>query len=349
MSTKRKMIDATTRHQIYLQRYAGTQAKQIIHFVNGLTATITQRLESTDNVFTKARYVKLIKSFKDYSESLTNGMKNGVVDNLKDLAIYEANFTKRIMDNSANTDIAGFETTVPTIAQLNAAAFTTVMDSSVPDLGLTGGLTVADALTNYGAKIAGGIIQIIRQGYAAGDTTKTISNSIQEYVGQKITTAQANAVARTITNYVSSSAKESFYQENDDLITGYQVVATLDDRTTLTCAALDGQVFDKDSFDAPPYHWNCRTTYIGVVDPKFNISNPGAARPSRGSSGAEEVQPGTTYNAWLRKQSDSFQNDVLGKERADMFRSGASVQSFVDHNYTPYTLDELKAMDDTHN
>jgi hypothetical protein len=504
-------------------------------------------------------------------------------------------------------------------------------------------MTVAKALDSYGAKIAGGIIQTIRQGYATGETTQSITKNIQDLVEQKITRAQAISVARTVVNHVSNSAKESFYKENDDLITGYQVVATLDDRTTLTCfldttqvinlgelenvfrcqysgeiitittasgkqlsgtpnhpiltpegflplgelnprehvvytatdeavkvfadqdismhanigqlfntvnepsrfdifrkcptqtdfygdgeffkgeidivsikgelrsdfharlhkriideclsfvhrrvylptvsffnkhfitrlpilqpsgfnsifkqntvqstfrqpqfnynftrscsvpvhfqgsdsarvalasldilhnsssfeqigdccngsailsseststgtslvfedniisvkrefknchvyslsssiglyiasgvivkncAALDGQVFDKDEFEYPPYHWNCRSTYIGVIDPKFGIFNPGAARPSKGSDGAEEVAAGTTYNSWLRKQSDEFQNDVLGVKRAELFRSGESVQSFVDHNYQPYTLDELKAKDSQHN
>lgn len=349
MSTRRKMIDATTRHQIFLQRYAGSQAKQILQFIKQLQAKLDGMLPNEDNLLTKARYTKMLSAFKDFASALTLNMKNGVITDLKSLAKYEAEFTKRIMDQASNTSVAGFETVVPTTKQLYAAAFSSVMDSSVPNSGLTGGLTVADALSNYGAKIAGGMTQIIRQGYATGATTKSISQAIEDYVGQGITKAQANSVARTVTNYVSSSAKSSFYEENDDLITGYQVVATLDDRTTLTCAALDGQVFDKDDFEAPPYHWNCRSTYIGVVDPKYGVSNPGAARPSKGSDGSEEVDPGTTYNAWLRKQSPEFQDNVLGKERADLFRAGASVQSFVDGNYTPYTMDELRAKDDEHN
>jgi SPP1 gp7 family putative phage head morphogenesis protein len=337
MSTRREMVDSTTRHQIYLQRYAGAQTKQILAFV--------QQLE--DNVLTKARYVKMLAGFKAFADSLTNYMVGGVISNLQDLAQYEADFTKRIIDQSANTDVAGFETVVPTVDQLNAAAFTSIMDTTV-GTGI-GSYTVQDALENYGAKLAGGIVQLIRQGYAVGDPTDKISSDIQDYVGEKITQSQATAVSRTITNYVANSAKDTFYEENDDLITGYQVVATLDDRTTLECAALDGEVFDKDNFESPPYHWNCRSTYIGVIDPQYSISNPGTSRPSRGEDGYEEVSAGTTYNAWLKTQSSEFQDSVLGKERGQMFRDGASVQSFVDHNYQPYTIDELKAMDDEHN
>lgn len=347
MSTRRKMVDATTRHQIFLQRYAGSQTKQILAFVIELQNKVDDLMPDTDNL-TKARYTKMLAAFNDYASALTSSMVDNVTADLTSLVKYEADFTDRIVNQSANTDAVGFETTVPTTAQLNAAAFTTVMDSSVPDLGLTGGLTVGDALSAYGSKIAGAMVKSIRQGYATGQTNDQISDSIQEIVGQKITTTQANAVARTVTNYVANSAKESFYSENDDLITGYQVVATLDDRTTLTCAALDGQVFDKDDFDAPPYHWNCRTTYIGVIDKQYSVSSPDAVRPSKGDDGPEEVAAQTTYNSWLRQQSDEFINEVLGPERGQMFIDGASVQSFVDHNYTPYTVDELKAKDDEH-
>jgi SPP1 gp7 family putative phage head morphogenesis protein len=347
MSTRRAMVDATTRHQIFLQRYAGSKTKQLIAFVKKLELKAKYLMPDDATPLTKARYVKMVSAFQDYSAALKNSTVTKVMADLKSLTRYEADFTKRIIDQSANTDAVGFETVVPTPAQLDAAAFSDVMGSNI-GTGIEGGLTVADALDTYGSKIAGSIIQNIRQGYATGQTNREISQSIQDLVGEAITRSQANAVARTVTNFVANAAKESFYTENDDLITGFQVVATLDSRTTLECASLDGQVFDKEDFEAPPYHWNCRTTYIGVIDPQYSVSSSDAVRPSKGSDGTEEVAASTTYNSWLREQSDEFQNEVLGKERADMFRGGASVQSFVDHNYQPYTIDELKAKDAEH-
>jgi SPP1 gp7 family putative phage head morphogenesis protein len=339
------MINATTRHQIFLQRYAGTQTKQLLAFIYNLQHKIDNLMPGTE--LNKVRYVKMLTAFKEYADALTKSMVNGVTKDLKELVKYEAAFTDRIINQAANSTKVGFETVVPTTAQLNAAAFTSIIDTKI-GTGV-GAKTVGDTLEKFGVKIAGAIINSIRQGYATGQTNQQISDNIAEIALQKITKNQANAVARTVTNYVSNSAKESFYQENSDLITGYQVVATLDDRTTLECAALDGQVFDKDSFEAPPYHWGCRSTYIGVIDPKYSVSSPGAVRPSRGSDGTEEVKASTTYNTWLRDQSDDFIKDVLGAERGQMFIDGASVQSFVDHNYAPINLDELKAKDGEHN
>lgn len=347
MSTRKKMIDATARHQVFLQRYAGSQAKQILGFVNNLQKKITSLMPKEDTL-TKARYVKLIDNFKDYSSSLNKSMVNGVTKNLKELATYEAKFTGRLVNQAANSSKVGFETVVPSTSQLHEAAFASIMDSTIGKSGLPG-KTVGETLEQYGFKVAGTIINSIRQGYATGTPTHSIVKEIEDYVGTALVRNQINSVARTVTNYVANSAKESFYKENDDLITGYQVVATLDDSTSFECMALDGQVFDKEDFDAPPYHWNCRSTYIGVIDKQYNVSTPDAVRPSKNEDGTEEVNAGTTYNSWLKEQSKEFQDEVLGPTRGEMFRGGASVQSFVDSNYQPYSIEELKTKDEQHN
>jgi hypothetical protein len=49
------------------------------------------------------------------------------------------------------------------------------------------------------------------------------------------------------------------------------VVVTHDDRLSDICEELDGQRFSKEEFKPPPYHFGCRSTFIGVVDPEFAI------------------------------------------------------------------------------
>lgn len=49
----------------------------------------------------------------------------------------------------------------------------------------------------------------------------------------------------------------------------------------------------------------------------------------------------TTYDEWLRGQSESFQNDVLGPARAEMFRSGTKLDQFLDDTGKTLTLEEL--------
>jgi hypothetical protein len=57
------------------------------------------------------------------------------------------------------------------------------------------------------------------------------------------------------------------------------------------------------------------------------------------------VDANTNYSQWLKKQSNEFQNEVLGVERAKLFRSGEfKLTDFVDDSGKVYTLDELKSL-----
>lgn len=56
-----------------------------------------------------------------------------------------------------------------------------------------------------------------------------------------------------------------------------------------------------------------------------------------------QVPGSTTYDEWLRTQPKAFQDDVLGPARADMFRSGVKLDSFVAVDGRELTLKQLAA------
>ncbi len=350
MSTRQYLINSAAKHQVYLQRYAGSETRQLLGFIEKVKTTALNKLESSPELteLSKKRVDKLVTSLNDLNSALVKDMVKSSKKNMTHLAQYEADFTKRMLDNATSLPDVGFETVVPTLNQLKTAAFDHVMDATIPGYNVGSGITVQDALSAYGNNQASAVVEYVRTGFAAGETLQTVSDNISNLLDSNITAVQANTLARTITSHVASTARQEFYQDNSDIINAYQIVAVLDDRTTLTCAALDGQIFEIDGFDAPPYHWNCRTTYIGVVDPEYQIDIPSAQRPANGDDGEDLVSTQTTYNSWLGRQSDSFQDDVLGKERAELFRAGMNVKQFVDENYTPINLDELRTKDNQH-
>ncbi|URA07125.1 minor head protein [Xanthomonas phage Mallos] len=51
----------------------------------------------------------------------------------------------------------------------------------------------------------------------------------------------------------------------------------------------------------------------------------------------------TNYQTWLKGQSASFQDEVLGKGKADLFRKGMPLEKFVDEQGKPYSLQQLQA------
>ena len=60
-------------------------------------------------------------------------------------------------------------------------------------------------------------------------------------------------------------------------------------------------------------------------------------------SGVRPINAKLTYGAWLKKQPQALQDEVLGVERAKLFRSGkVSIQRFTDDTGKVYTLEQLK-------
>ena len=56
-----------------------------------------------------------------------------------------------------------------------------------------------------------------------------------------------------------------------------------------------------------------------------------------------QVSADLNYNDWLKKQSKAFQVDVLGKDKAKLFRDGGiTMDKFVNDRGQALTLAELK-------
>ena len=345
MSSRQYLTDAAVRHQVFLLRYAGSTLKQLSGFIEDSKTQTMQLLKEAPTVLSKARYTKLLQELTDVNRAIYRDMGKGVKASMLELAKYEADFTQRLLNNATPTT---FEPVVPTTTQLKAAAFTNVIDAR-PGYMAVNGITVGKALNEFGAKIGGDIVKAVRVGYALGQTTNEIADAVVAV--SNAVPLQAQTLVRTITNHVASSARAEFYAANKEVLTNqYQIIATLDDRTCETCGALDGQVFDESDFEQPPYHWNCRCTYIAVVQPEFDVgSELTGNRPAQNADGTyERVSARTTYNSWIKAQPESFQREVLGDKRAALLRAGMPVQGFVDRNYRALSLEELRAKDTLH-
>jgi hypothetical protein len=167
-------------------------------------------------------------------------------------------------------------------------------------------------------------------------------------------------------------------KENADLFTEEQFVATLDARTTPVCRANDGQRFPLGKGPRPPLHFGCRSLRVPVLDGELLGQRPskpvterlllrefakerGIDAPStrdglpHGSKGAFDdfsrrrvreltgtVPAKTTYQAWLKGQSTAFQDDVLGKTKARLFRDGGlTLDKFVNRAGDELTIRDL--------
>lgn len=89
---------------------------------------------------------------------------------------------------------------------------------------------------------------------------------------------------------------------------------------------------------------NCRSTTVPVLKSWADIGiDAGDIGEGTRASMNGQVPDTLTYDGWLRKQSPEFQDEVLGKAKADLFRGGLTMDKFVDlKSQHEFTLDELR-------
>lgn len=121
-------------------------------------------------------------------------------------------------------------------------------------------------------------------------------------ISKKMNVSKANAGRLVMTEkaYFSSEGQKDCFKELD--VEQYEIVATLDSRTSEICRNMDGKVFKipewKVGVTAPPFHPWCRTTTVPHFDDEFDVGE----RAARSADGQTYYVPGNmTYKEW--KQS----------------------------------------------
>lgn len=97
------------------------------------------------------------------------------------------------------------------------------------------------------------------------DPEKAINNIANDFGTSK---SNAKRLVQTEEAFYSSAAQKSTF--NDYGLDKYEIVATLDSRTSDICRSMDGKIFNlkdyKPGLNAPPFHPNCRTTTVPYID-----------------------------------------------------------------------------------
>ena len=170
--------------------------------------------------------------------------------------------------------------------------------------------------------------------------------------------AQANALVATSVNAVSNRARTETFKENDDVIKGQQQVSTLDNKTSDICISYSGMAWDLEGeplpdtnttlpFNGgPPRHFNCRSSLVPVLKSFEELGLPPQNFPEGTRASIDgQVPADITFNEFLRGKSKTFQDRLLGKRRAGLWRSNRiNLRDLVDQTGRPLTVDELLAL-----
>lgn len=115
---------------------------------------------------------------------------------------------------------------------------------------------------------------------------------------------QAGRLVMTEQAFISSAAQKDAFTDLD--VEEFEIVATLDSRTSEICQEMDGQHFPMKDFQpgvtAPPFHVWCRSTTVPYFDDEWSIGE----RAARGADGETYYVPSDMkYSEWKEQYVDS--------------------------------------------
>lgn len=248
MSNRGFLEDSATRHQIYVERFAGGSLKALAVFLLRALTMAKSRVAEGLSAYGTARYERQIGKLQQDLMGVYSEMGEESLGQLRDFGVYEATYNATLLGKAVKA-VVQLNTPSPQIVSAAALAQPMRLETGKRHAKLN----IAGALDQYGVKKSAEIVGEIRLGSALGETSNQISARLNSMgVLQR---SQAEALTRTMTNHVATSARTQTLQENADILDGMRIIATLDRRTSLLCVTLDQDVIALTD-PGPPFHWN---------------------------------------------------------------------------------------------
>lgn len=344
------LLNATTKHQIWLQRYASHLSNEFDPVLKDADVLIREVLTRVEKIETTKQFNSLAKDLNTGLSGIYGDWSNGLFNDIELLTQNEIEFTGKLLDKSTE----GVEIALPILASVLGVMY--AYPTQFNDKGEAG--LLKPIIGNFSKSQTDKVIEAVRRGFKVGLTNDQILRKIRGTKANKFkdgilstTKNSADIITRTSVNHVANQAKMETFWRNRDIVTGWVFIATLDVRTTQICRHNDQQEFKLRTGPVPPLHLRCRSTIGPLLKDKFSTLTKGASttRASKGSSGGKQTQK-SPYYQWLSVQSKEFQDDVLGKTKGQLFRdSGLSDEEFkrlVSNNLgQPLTLEQIKRKD----
>ena len=352
MAVSQLVLDATIRHAVFLEKLKAGEVGKFGPFLKEIDRSIRDRLTQSDlSEYNVKRLEQLLKEVDSLLLSIFDRYSAHLNLDLIDIANYEAEFEALSLTRSAPAG-ASFDAAMPTVTAIRAAVLTNPLSVR----GVGGGKLLKAFIKGWTVAERDRVNGVIRQGFFEGQTNFEIIRLIRgtKAAGYKdgilaTTNRNASTVVHTAIQHVSSQARMEVAKANTDVVQEIQMVATLDSKTSQLCRSMDKRKFPMDSGPRPPFHPNCRTTFILLTRLSETFAE-GATRASVGDDGPKQVSASLDYYHWLQQQPAAFQDLAIGPVRAKLFREGGlSVERFaelqLDRNFAPLTLLQMKSLE----
>lgn len=338
MSVSDQLLDLLTVRQLLLERIIAGQNVEMNKQLDSIAQDIIKSLKGKE--LTEYQGKRLDKAVSE----LVSMVKIDVPD-LAGIAASEASFVNGMFAS------VGIDTVIPTASAVTAIAQSAVMQ----------GGTMGEWFGQLNETTRFNLSRTIKNGVSLGLTNAQIAKSIMgkgDKGSEPIAKARRDAMAitRTATQTVANDVRMASYMENADIIKAVQWVSTLDSRTSDICIARSGKTWTFPEFkpighnipwnNGPPAHWACRSTSVPVTRSMAEITGKAADQiaPRTRASMDGQVAQDLTFDQFLKNKPPEFADEMLGKGRAELWRSGKiTLNQLLDQRGNPLTLTQLES------
>lgn len=347
-SVNEELQDRAIRHALALNAYSRGLADKIVRLLNSADADLLEKLsklaliERGDSVLpsrTKKRLQALLDELRAINSAIYADVETALTDELMEFGRAEAGFQKAAIDTTLGVELG---TGLPAPARLKAIVTETPIQ----------GRLLSPWIKDMDAGRIGRIEQQIRLGLAESETTDQIVTRIR---GTKalnysdgilqVSRRSAQSMVHTAASHVSNVAAQETWKANEHVVKGWQFLATLDGRTTITCAGLSGSFHPIGEGPIPPRHVRCRSVSVPVTKSfkELGIKAKELPKGTRASMDGQ-VAADTTFSDFLKRKGDAFQDGLLGPTRAKLWRDRRlKLEDFIKSDGSVLTLDQLKS------
>ncbi len=358
-----RLADEAIAHAEQLQRYSNGVAARMLALLNRTDADLAGRLSvalegMTASTFTVERLEGLLYSVRALNVEVYGQLERNLSEELRRFVAYEAGHQLELFEAVLPPQVvASVGVAAVNVEQVYAAALARPFQGRL--LKEWAQSIEGDRMTRIRDAVRMGFVEqqtvpeIVRR--VRGTRARAYADGITE-----IDRRNAEAVVRTAISHTAGTVRDTFFEDNSDLIKAQAWTSTLDSLTTPICILRDGKTYQPVSPYRPighalPWlggpgraHWNCRSAAVPVVKSWQELGGNDLPEftPSQRASMDGQVPADQTYGQWLKRQSAARQDDILGPTRGALLRSGGlTVDRFANEKGRWLTLDELRERD----
>jgi len=333
LSDTNRLYDIATRQQVYIEGVKLGFARDFNYVLAQLNEELKKLLGrvkyKTLDGLTKAELLALTVKLRRVQSELFSQYTDQILDQLKEFMSADAEVSRRIFA----TSIVELDDDTPDMEPLPDEGAEAVMEGTaendsnvVPIFGIptkkkedrlwssvlnapipANGIYLIPFLKGFSVSAQAGIENVIRKAWSNG---WTLEETVAELTGQEAVqgassqlqriAVQNSAVVSTAVAHVAAIVGAAV---QSSMFAQYAWFSVMDGRTTEICASRNLHIYRYGHGPLPPAHIRCRSHISPIL-------------------GGRVPRDPEMFFAWLQRQPESVQDDILGAEAARAFRSG---------------------------